>query len=335
MSQSDEHLSTISEQLQKGVKPSSETVRSFLLWFDAERRGDRVIRQIRKALEKHGLITAPDFEWAYIGDTITFEKLSGEKQPHELNTNKCAIDPTYRIDRLPSAHRKPVFVRPDSEIKKVITVMLSNDFSQLPVMTSQRDVKGVVSWKSIGNRLALNRPCKNAKECMEEPHLVKLEESLFSAIRTIAIHDYVLVRGQNRIICGIVTPTDFNEQFKILAEPFLLVGEIENGVRQMLYGKFTARQLRKAKAPADDNRIIDAPSDLTFGEYIRLIEDERNWKKLELEIDRVEFVKQLRKVRDVRNDVMHFNPDGLETKDLNFLRGFARFLKELRDCGAI
>ena len=57
----------------------------------------------------------------------------------------------------------------------------------------------------------------------------------FSAITTISSHDYVLVQAGDRSISGIVTANDFNVQFRILAEPFLLVGEIENGVRRMLH----------------------------------------------------------------------------------------------------
>jgi hypothetical protein len=74
-------------------------------------------------------------------------------------------------------------------------------------------------------------------------------------------------------------------------------------------------------------------TDLTFGEYIRLIESEENWKKLKIEIDRVTFIAQLNRVREVRNDVMHFDPDGLDDDDLTFLREFAQFLKRLRDVG--
>ena len=37
--------------------------------------------------------------------------------------------------------------------------MLAHDFSQLPVMTTSREVKGAVSWKTIGSRLALKKDC--------------------------------------------------------------------------------------------------------------------------------------------------------------------------------
>jgi hypothetical protein len=55
---------------------------------------------------------------------------------------------------------------------------------------------------------------------------------------------------------------------------------------------------------------------------------------VKLEIDRVEFVKRLHEVREIRNDVMHFDPDGLDEGDLKNLREFAQFLKRLRDVGA-
>jgi len=124
-----------------------------------------------------------------------------------------------------------------------------------------------------------------------------------------------------------------NEQFRLLAEPFLLIGEIENGVRRLLHGKFTQAELASAKAPGDDGRQIETPADLTFGEYIRLVEQEQSWRKLKIEIDRATFVAQLNRVRDIRNDVMHFDPDGLGDEDLTFLREFAQFLKRLREIG--
>jgi CBS domain-containing protein len=34
-------------------------------------------------------------------------------------------------------------IPPDSLVEEAVTLMLANDFSQLPVMTSERDVKGI------------------------------------------------------------------------------------------------------------------------------------------------------------------------------------------------
>jgi len=55
------------------------------------------------------------------------------------------------------------------------------------------------------------------------------------------------------------------------------------------------------------------------------IKEEKRWKKLRLEIDRVAFVSHLHKVREIRNDVMHFDPEGLEDADLDTLRELLSF----------
>ncbi|RPH75955.1 MAG: CBS domain-containing protein [Nitrospiraceae bacterium] len=335
MSQSDEKLEAIRAQLKKGVAPQKETVRSFLLWFGAERRGYRVVRQIRYRLKKFGLATSPDFEYSYIDGYIGFVHAPSEEDSKATEVGTTAADPTYRLARLESANKPPVSVKPDATLEQAITLMLTSDFSQLPVMTTLRDVKGVVSWKTIGSRLALKRPCAAVRDRMEPAHLVSIEDSMFSAIAAITAHDYVLVQGRDKSICGIITASDLNVQFLRLAEPFLIVGEIENGIRRILHGKFTSKELEEAKGPGDDGRTIEGVADLTFGEYIRLIESEKRWKKLNLAVDRAEFVSRLNKIREVRNDVMHFDPDGLEPSDMELLREFAQFLKRLRDVGAV
>jgi hypothetical protein len=337
MATSDEKLREISNQIKKGVAPPKERVRTLLSWFGSSRRGYQVVRYIRSKLESNKLATDPDFEYAYIDGHIAFIPAKGSfatGAPLEA-IRGGAPDPTYRIGRLQPANIVPVSVKPDSTLQQIVTLMLTRDFSQVPVMTGTRDVKGVVSWKTIGSRLGLGKSCSVARDCMEPAQIISSEESLFSAISLIAAHDYVLIRASDQQITGIVTASDFNEQFRKLAEPFLLVGEIENGIRRMLHGKFTVPELKAAKAAEDDGRDIEGVADLTFGEYIHLIEQEKQWKKLKVEIDRVEFVKQLDKIREIRNDVMHFDPDGLDDDALATLREFAQFLRRLRDVGAM
>lgn len=336
MSIHEEKLSAIAAQLKKGVAPSRESVRTFLLWFGAERRGYNVIRRVRSALKRHGLTTSPDFEYTWLDGTIAFLAAPTKGIPTTVEPSGTAsADPTFRIGRLDAANKTPVSVKPDSTLQQAVTIMLTNDFSQLPVMTGPRELKGIISWKTIGSRLALKRPCANVRDAMEPAQVVSVDESLFDAIARIASHDYVLVQAGDKTYTGIVTASDFNFQFQALAEPFLLVGEIENGLRRILHQKFSLKELEDAKAPGDDVRVIESPSDLTLGEYIRLIEPEKRWKKLKIEIDRVEFLQRLNRVRDIRNDVMHFDPDGLGPDDLVFLREFAQFLKRLRDVGAV
>jgi CBS domain-containing protein len=320
-------LFAIKQQLDKGVMPPQETVRNFLLWFDVSRRGFRSVRRIRYRLEEAGIETDPDFEYAFFDGLVSFVP-AGSKKP-------ISQQETFRIGRLESANRTPVSVKPDTSISEAVTLMLTHDYSQLPVMTTERDVKGVISWKTIGSRLALNRQCACTRDCLEQPRIVQIEDSIFSAIAYISESDYVLVQAPDRKICGIVTATDFSEQFRILGEPFLLIGEIENSIRKLIRGKFTGAELAEARDPDDKDRKVEGVSDLTFGEYVKLLENEKRWKKVGLALDRAEFVKRLIDVRDIRNDVMHFDPQGLDDEDLKTLRDFAKFMARLRTLGAI
>lgn len=216
----EQRLSEISSQLKQGVTPERVNVRKLLDWIGVSRRGTNVNWRIRRTLEKAGLETQPDFEWAYVYEAIKFVLVGSDEDKESTST-------IYRIGGLESANRKPLSVKPDSSLTEATTAMLTNDYSQLPVMTSDREVKGTISWKSIGSRMSLGRKCSVARECMDPAHIISVEASLFEAIEIIAKHDYVLVMAQDRTICGIVTASDLSQQFRDLAEPFLIIGECE------------------------------------------------------------------------------------------------------------
>ena len=164
--------------------------------------------------------------------------------------------------------------------------MLVNDYSQLPIMTSDREVKGMISWKILGSRLALGKRVAFVRECMEPAHEVSADDSLFGVIGRIVNFQSVLVHAQDRTITGIVTPSDLSLQFRQLSEPFLLLAEIENHIRRLIDGRFNADELAAAKDKSDATRGVHSVADLTFGEYIRLLENRDNWEKINLNVDR-------------------------------------------------
>ncbi|MGN7061934.1 hypothetical protein ACTHRZ_11565, partial [Neisseria sp. P0001.S006] len=72
--------------------------------------------------------------------------------------------------------------------------------------------------------------------------------------------------------------------------------------------------------------------DLNFGGYQTILGNSEIWKRLNLNLDRQEFIKTLDKIREIRNDVMHFDPDGLDKNSIELLEEFSHFLKSLRKC---
>lgn len=353
-------LAAIATQLKAGAIPSGVTVRAFLGWFGVQRRGYYKVRIIRHALKKAGLQTVPDFESAYIEAPISFAlapvKASGSAvlpaltvtatatagsptasvigMPAQTFVGGAATDPTNRIGKLAAANRSPLSVKPESSLQEAVTLMLSHDFSQLPIMQSEYSLKGAVSWASIGSRLALKREGSKVEDFMEQPVEISADASLFAAIDTIVSAEYVLIRDSQNRVSGIVTTSDLSIQFGQLGEPFLLLGEIENHVRRLIDGKFTVKEVTSACDPADPDREVKSVADLTFGEYVRLLSKPEYWTKVKLAVDRTVFVRQLDQVREIRNDVMHFDPDGVADEDLITLRRFSRFLETLQELGA-
>ena len=122
-----------------------------------------------------------------------------------------------------------------------------------------------------------------------------------------------------------------SDQFRLLAEPFLLLGEIENLIRSLIDDRFTSVELREAQDPAPKGKEVNTAADLTFGEYIRLLENPARWQKLDLQIDRQTFCVDLNTVRTIRNEIMHFEPDDKVSDSLDKLRDFARLLKDIEN----
>lgn len=332
-------LQAISDDLIAGKEVEHVSVRTFLSWFGVERRGQWVAHSIRFHLKEKGLETFPDFESTYIDSLIQIRLVKKEKpnikkeEEPELEDLYNFDDPTYRISKLEAANQKLIYVKPDSSLQEAITKMLTHDFSQLPVMQNEnRNLKGVVTWRSIGSNLALNKNSNLVKDLMDKNYpLISSETSLFKAIPTIIEYDYVLIKNSENIICGIVTACDLSSQFQQLTEPFLLVGEIENHLRQALSKLNKTDYEALIDTSGDAERNIESISDLTFGEYIRLFENKEIWEKLSISIDRKTFCEYLDKVRLIRNATMHFDPDGLENSQVDELRNFVRLLQSLRN----
>ena len=308
-----------------GAAPKAETldVREFLDKFGNARRGYRVVAEVRHKLDKYHLCTSPDFEFEYIDNPISIEL---DDDVEAKDPDKKSVGLTVRVDSLTAAHNNPVRVSPDDPLVRATTVMRIEGFSQLPVMTTERDVKVVISWRSIGMAYAVGRNPNVVRECMEDAHEIGTKTTLADATHEICKHDYVLVRGEDKIVSGIVTAAHLADKFRQLAHPFLLIGEIEHHLRNFVRGRFTVEEFIES---TKGDKEVKGPDDLTFGDYCRLLEREDSWQKLELHIDRKECIRRLEKVIDIRNDVMHFSPDGIEPADLGQLERLADLLRQL------
>src|SRR5207245_6677569 len=117
----------------------------------------------------------------------------------------------------------------------------------------------------------LGVPVAKVRDCTDSAYVLDLDTSLFAAIEAIYRHEYALVRHPDNRIGGIVTTADLTLEFPTLAEPFLLIGEIENHLRRLIAARFSLDELQQARDSSDTNREVTAVDDLTLGEYVRLL----------------------------------------------------------------
>ncbi len=358
MSPFSQRLDTWNEMLSRGEAPST-TGRELLRLFGAKRRGRQVVAWIRDELSARSLVTEPDIDEVWVDVPLLVKRAqsvsaAATPQPQESTQiagpvaagpvaagpgeavaapvppplpKTKAPDPIRRISLLRAANKPVVSVPPSTSLNAAMTTMMLHDFSQLPVIQSERDCKGVVTWQSIATATALGRECKTVNDCMVPPEEVAWSVPLLEAIQKVVANGFALVRGPDKRFQGIVTVADLSLQFRALSEPFLLLEQIENLLRALIRQCFTVEEIRTAKHEADTSRKVDDVSDLTFGEYVNLLEPREAWPKLKVSFEREAFLVKLKEVRDLRNDIMHFDPDPLEDDDMTLLRNFAAFLE--------
>jgi CBS domain-containing protein len=99
-------------------------------------------------------LEAPGFDTFWLDAQISFKAVapdicSGSTTAIAAEADEHIMievtDPFPRIGALEAANRKPLSVKREDCIEKAITQMLLHDYSQLPVMHSDREVKGYIS----------------------------------------------------------------------------------------------------------------------------------------------------------------------------------------------
>lgn len=352
MSSRIDQLNIIRDDLNENRPVNSVTIRAFLTWFDVQRRTTRNKQYIDDELSKAGIKTTPDYKNIWVDSVIGFDlatatagegadtagasadtsESSDAEGPEEAPIN--ATDPSHTIGEIDSANITPVRVSPNAGLLEAITLMLTRNFSQLPVMQNDRDVRGVISWESIGARMAAGTKDGTVQDYMDEPHELPLNASLFRAINTIVEHNYVLIRSSDKKICGIVTASDIALRFESISTPFLLIAEIEKHLRNIIDSKLQIADIRNSCAPEYLPASFTSAAELTFGNYVAIFQNAANWSKIGLNLDRAAFCAELGEVNTIRNDVMHFDPDPLSAQELTKLRNISRMLNMLRSIGA-
>lgn len=321
-------------QIQKSKKVVKTSPKKILDQLGVSKRGVKVIEKVRHLAEKYDVVIHPEFATtgAYSKielspkPTISANFHSGEAEHFDLIPRLNVLKAANLLNLAENNTESGLYtITRDASVKEAISIMMMYDFSQLPVLSGKKDVDGLISWRAIGRALALGKQCEKVSDCMEEVHVLELEAPLFNSVRVILEKEVVLVKKRDKTICGILTATDIGQQFLTLSEPFLILEQIENHIRIVLHGKLTLEEIQRVIDIEKLDKPFNQISDLSFGQYIKIIENPSLFLKLKLNIDRVILVNKLEQVRMIRNAIMHFNPQRIQAKDLDTLRHTLNF----------
>lgn len=311
--------------------PRQMQVRDLIGQWGATGRSPTVDSALQADLANHGLTTDPDFRKVGLETTVflrtapTEEDAETASAPATTDEDDDRPETGLTVGNLPSALRGVESITPQTSFEEAITLMLLNDYSQLAVLNGPTNLRGAISWKSIAQARHANA---NASIVHAIVHVeaVPYETELVDILRRLYDEDFVFVRGPHRRISGIVTAADLVLAYGTLATPFFLVGEIDSLLRRLMRRTFPIGDI-VAACDVDGSRGLRDFNEMTVGDYMVTLEKPALWERLEWPIDRRVFIRRLDDIRQIRNDIMHFNADPLPDNAVSTLRNFAHFLR--------
>jgi len=329
-----EFLHSALELAQEG-SPFELSVRELIAKWGAKSRSRAISRRINGQLKRNGLLSRPDFRKVGLDSQVSLEMLSGEDFVPEDETETAGEDTAdngavdevgITLGNLPSATSGVKAIKPQASLDEAITVMLLNDYSQLAVMSGSRTFTGAVTWQSIARGRHAKHEATLA-DAVVRADVLPYDTELIDALQTLQEKDFVFVKDQTNVVTGIVTNADVVKAYGELATPFLLIGELDQLLRRVISKNFSLKQVITL-CDEEGNRRLLSYDDLSIGDYERVLQNPGNWAALRWPLDRGCFVARLTELREVRNDIMHFNPDPVSDGVVAKIRYMVRVLKD-------
>lgn len=137
----------------------------------------------------------------------------------------------------------PVTVCTDDTLTHALTLMIKNDFSQLPVVDEEEKPIGIVTTDSIARAL-LNLGTKvkdlHVIDAVVKAPTFPVDEDLLYLLDFLLKSSAVLIVDGNRKLIGIITDYDTTQYFRGRAEDIVLVEDIESTLKSHIKSVYGA-----------------------------------------------------------------------------------------------
>lgn len=178
------------KEIQENDKEFTLSPRELLDEFDCVKRTKWNVVRIDKFLEDNKLETIPNYTDSWIDDKIILKHKKKAKSKKEN-------DPIQRIKLLPAANLEPTYVSREAKLNEAITLMMLNNFSQLPVMNGPRTVVGAITWETIGYGITNRSESDSVKDyIINDVAILDYNTPLLDAVSVIIDKEFALVRNK-------------------------------------------------------------------------------------------------------------------------------------------
>jgi predicted transcriptional regulator len=344
-----EFLKKAREAAEEG-KPLVVSVRTLLGQWGVNAREHRVSRHIEADLDNHALLTRPNFLKVSLDDDVTLVAVQPELSMAEPQLESAApgVAPSVTSDpvtpetnahaeigltlgNVMSSARKLVFVKPTATFAEAMTLMLMNDYSQLPVLQNKYKCVGAVTWRSIAYAQMKDASAPFSAAIVKKVTVESYDRDLHHLLPVIQAEDFVVVTDDLNVVSGIVTTADVVGLYGERTLPFLLIGELDQELRQVMSN--IDIDVIRAVCPSTTGDAVKSHDDMTMGQYQQVLANPECWAMIGWALDRSAFIARLDELRRIRNDVMHFNPDGVPDDTVDHLRHMLALIREFGSSG--
>jgi CBS domain-containing protein len=216
--------------------------------------------------------------------------------------------------------RRPKIIASEAKIHRALEIMFENDYSQLPVEDGE-EIIGAISFRTVSKAVKTFGGTDVSQQAVgiaiEEPKFVDSDADIYRLFETLAKDGYVLI-GSPEQLEGIMTLYDVFTFLEYQVGPFLLIGEIEESLRELFRNVFDEieEQITRTfsgRAENDSTYALPATVDeFGFWEYEMFIG--KNWEDLEEHFagDQELVTKMVGELGMVRNALFHFREEAGE-----------------------
>ena len=258
----------------------------------------------------------------------------------------------YTVESLIKNHPPLITVESKETIKDAMIKMIEHNYSQLPVLDSNGFLAGAVSAQNIARTLShWSAKNSNGEWLLSDPwlnltvdhfmiapaQLNEDESNIFDVMDKLKSAEFVVIVDRVdklNTVKGIMTASDVNDFFRDFAADLVLVGQIEDQLRDRTKQAFNTDNLMlsalyRAFGGDKNNTIVPSKPEydkLDFHDEVQVITNDHNWVRFkDVFGPKNAFTNLMARVGEARNKLAHFRGD-IDSVQRDALHSAAEFV---------